>query len=172
MVSKTVMTELAPVLTSLVFAGKVGATISAEIGAMKVTEQIDALETMSVNPHEFIYMPKLIASILMLPILTIVSIFVTIFFAYVFSNFVYNLSAYTFFINMKAFFDPLDLWIGLTKAFFFGFIITSIANFNGARTKNGAEGVGKSTTNTVVYSSIGILMTDFIVAQIIFGGIV
>ncbi|MCL2063113.1 MAG: ABC transporter permease [Candidatus Cloacimonetes bacterium] len=170
MISKMVMIELAPVLTSLVFAGKVGATISAEIGSMKVTEQIDALETMSVNPYEYLYMPKLVASLTMLPILTIISIFVTIMFAFVFSNQVFHITSYTFFVNMKAFFEPLDLWIGLIKAFVFGFIIVSIANFNGARTKNGAEGVGIATTNTVVSSSIGILMTDFLVAQIIFGG--
>ena len=170
MIAKMVMIELAPVLTSLVFAGKVGATISAEIGSMRVTEQIDALETMSVNPFEYLYMPKLVASMVMLPILTIISIFVTIIFAFVFSNQVFHITAYTFFINMKAFFEPLDLWVGIIKALVFGFIIVSIANFNGARTKNGAEGVGKATTNTVVSSSIGILMTDFLVAQIIFGG--
>jgi len=169
-VSKMVMIELAPVLTALVFAGKIGATISAEIGSMKVTEQIDAMETMSVNPHEYIYMPRLIASMTMLPILTSISIFVTIMFAFLFSNHVFNISPYTFFVNMKSFFEPIDLWIGLLKAFVFGFIVVSIANFNGYKTTNGAEGVGKSTTNTVVYSSIGILMTDFLVAQVIFGG--
>ena len=166
MVSKMAMVELAPVLTSLVFAGKVGATISAEIGSMKVTEQLEALETMSVNVHEYIYMPKLFATLIMLPLLTIVSIFITIVFAFAFSNQVNYISSYTFFSNMKSFFDPLDLWIGLTKSFFFGFLITNIANFNGSKTENGAEGVGKATTNTVVYSSIGILMMDFLVARL------
>jgi phospholipid/cholesterol/gamma-HCH transport system permease protein len=171
MVAKTSMIELCPVLTSLVLAGKVGATISAEIGSMKVTEQIDALKSMSVNPHEFIYMPKVAACLLMLPFLTIVSILVAITSAFIFSNQVYHISSYTFFVNMKAFFEPMDLWLGLVKAVVFGFIISSIATYSGARTINGAEGVGIATTNTVVYSSIGILMSDFIVAQVIFGGI-
>lgn len=172
LVAKSSMIELSPVLTSLVLAGKVGATISAEIGSMKVTEQIDALESMAINPHEYLYMPKLIASLIMLPILTILSIFISILSAFIFSYKIYNISAYTFFLNMKVFFEPMDLWIGIIKAFCFGFIITSIATFSGAKTKNGAEGVGIATTNTVVFSSIGILMTDFLIAKIIFGGII
>jgi phospholipid/cholesterol/gamma-HCH transport system permease protein len=171
MVAKTTMIELSPVLTGLVLSGKVGATIAAEIGSMKVTEQIDALKTMSVNPHEYIYMPRVVACTLMFPILTIVSIFIAIVSAFVFSYYFHNISSNTFFDNMKAFFESMDLWIGLTKAAVFGFIVSSIATFSGAGTKNGAEGVGLATTNTVVYSSIGILMSDFVVAQIIFGGI-
>ena len=169
MVSKAAMLELSPVLTALVLSGKVGATISAEIGSMKVTEQIDALESMSVNPHDYIYMPKVMAALVMLPILTVLSVFVTIMSAYIFSYNVYDISAYTFFFNMKVFFEPMDFWIGIIKAFCFAFIISSIATFNGANTKNGAEGVGVSAKNTVVYSSIGILMMDFLVAHLFFG---
>jgi len=171
MVAKTSMIELSPVLTGLVLSGKVGATISAEIGSMKVSEQIDALDTMSVNQYEFLYMPRVIACLFMFPILTVVSIFVAIISAFIFSNKMYHLSSYTYFENMKAFFEPLDLWLGLTKAAVFGFIVSSIATFSGSITRNGAEGVGIATTNTVVYSSIGILMSDFIVAQVIFGGL-
>jgi len=171
MVSKTTMIELSPVLTSLVIAGKVGASISAEIGSMKVTEQIDALEIMSVNPYEFVYMPKVVALVCMMPLLTIISITVAIFSAFIFSNIYHHLSSEIFFSNMKAFFEHMDLWVGIVKSIVFGFIISSIATFSGARTKNGAEGVGIATTNTVVWSSIGILISDFIVAQIIFGGI-
>ena len=171
MVAKMSMMELSPVLTALVLSGKVGATQAAEIGSMKVSEQIDALQTMSVNPHEYIYMPKIIATMIMLPILTIMSIFVAITSAYVFANRFYGVSAETFFINMKIFFEPLDIWLGIIKALFFGFIIASISTFLGARTKNGAEGVGQATTNTVVYSSIGILMIDFVIAQVVFGGL-
>lgn len=171
MVAKSSMIELSPVLTSLVLAGKVGATIAAEIGSMKVTEQIDALETMAVNPHEYLYMPKIFSGLIMLPMLTIVSILVSIVSAFLFSYNVFNISAFTFFINIKLFFEPMDLWIGLIKSVCFGFIITSIACYAGSITRNGAEGVGISTTNTVVYSSIGILMTDFLVAKIIFGGL-
>ncbi len=172
MIAKSSMIELSPVLTALVLAGKVGATISAEIGSMKVTEQIDALISMAVEPHEYIYMPKLIASIIMLPVLTLLSILVSIISAFIFSKQVFHVTAYTFFINIKLFFEPMDLWVGLIKAACFGFIITSIANFTGSITSNGAEGVGLSTTNTVIYSSIGILTTDFLVAHLIFGGLI
>jgi phospholipid/cholesterol/gamma-HCH transport system permease protein len=170
MVAKTSMIELCPVLTSLVLAGKVGATIAAEIGSMKVTEQIDALESMSVDQHEYLYMPKVVASLIMMPILTIVSIAVAITAAFIFSYNTYNITANMFFLNIKIFFEPLDLWLGLIKAMCFGFIISSIATYNGAKTTNGAEGVGKASTNTVIYSSIGILMMDFIIAQLFFGG--
>ena len=123
MVSKSSMIELSPVLTSLVLAGKVGATISAEIGSMKVTEQVDALESMSVNPYEYIHMPRLLATVCMLPVLVIFSIFISILAAFIFSYYFYHISSYTFFFNMKTFFEPMDLWIGLIKAVCFGFII-------------------------------------------------
>jgi len=169
MVAKSSMIELSPVLSSLVLAGKVGATISAEIGSMKVTEQIDALESMSVNPHEYLYMPKVLATVTMLPILTLFSVFIAIISAFIFSNEIFGVSFETFFSNMKIFFEPMDLWIGVIKALVFGFIISSIATFTGATTKNGAEGVGQATTKTVIYSSIGILMMDFLIAQVVFG---
>jgi phospholipid/cholesterol/gamma-HCH transport system permease protein len=170
MVAKSSMIELSPVLSSLVLAGKVGATISAEIGSMKVTEQIDALEAMSVNPHEYLYMPKVAATVLMLPVLVIFSVFVSIFSAFFFVNNIFGVSGNTFFQSIKVFFEPLDIWIGVIKAVCFGFIISSVATYNGATTTNGAEGVGRASTNTVIYSSIGILMMDFLIAQIVFGG--
>ncbi|MCK9328376.1 MAG: ABC transporter permease [Candidatus Cloacimonetes bacterium] len=172
MIAKSSMIELSPVLTALVLAGKVGATISAEIGSMKVSEQIDALKSMAIDPYEYLYMPKLLASIVMLPTLTLISMFISIISAFIFSKQVFHITAYTFFMNIKVFFEPMDLWVGLIKALCFGFIITSIANYSGSISKNGAEGVGISTTNTVVYSSIGILMTDFLIAHLIFGGLV
>ena len=169
MVAKSSMIELSPVLSSLVLAGKVGATISAEIGSMKVTEQIDALESMSVDPHEYIYMPKVVATVTMLPALVVFSVFVSIFSAFIFANNIFGVSYETFFVNIKIFFEPMDFWIGVIKAIVFGFIISSIATFTGATTQNGAEGVGQATTKTVIYSSIGILMMDFLIAQVVFG---
>jgi phospholipid/cholesterol/gamma-HCH transport system permease protein len=171
MVAKSSMIELSPVLTSLVLAGKAGATMAAEIGSMKVTEQLDALESMSVNTHEYLYMPKVAATLIMLPVLIIMSVFVSIMAAFIFSNQFFGVTAHTFFFSIKIFFEPLDLWIGVVKAFCFGFIIATIATYTGATTKNGAEGVGRATTNTVIYSSIGILMMDFLIAQIVFGGL-
>jgi len=163
------MIELAPVLTGLVLAGKVGAAIAAEIGTMRISEQLDALETMAIDPFDFIFLPKIIAGGLMFIILTIYANFIGILSAFFLSVFKYNVNGYSFFINMRAFFLPSDLWGGLVKAFFFGIIVTSIACFSGNKTTGGAEGVGKAATQTVVYSSILILIMDFIVASILFG---
>ena len=170
MVGKSTMTELAPVLTALVLSGKIGAAISAEIGTMKVSEQIDAMKSMGVDPVDYLYLPRIVAGIIILPLLTVFANLIGIVSAYVVSNLKYDLNAYTFFVNMKNYFRPLDLWGGLVKAFFFGLIITSIACYTGSRAEGGAEGVGKVATLSVVYSSILILLMDFVVAAILFGG--
>ncbi len=169
LIGKSTMIELAPVLTGLVLAGKVGASIAAEIGTMKVSEQLDALETMAIDPVDYIYMPRIISGILMFPLLTIFSNFIGILSAFYLSVFKYNVNAYSFFSNMRDFFLPSDLWGGLVKALFFGLIVTSVGCFMGSKAKGGAEGVGKVTTLTVVYSSILILVMDFIVAALLFG---
>ena len=171
LVAKSTMIELAPVLTALVLAGKVGASIAAEIGTMKVSEQIDALETMAIDPVDYLYMPKILAGVIMFPLLTIYSNFIGIYSAFLLSVYKYKINAYSFFSNMKDFFLPADLWGGLVKAVFFGLIITTIGCFAGSKAKGGAEGVGKVTTLTVVYSSILILIMDFFVAAVLFGGV-
>jgi phospholipid/cholesterol/gamma-HCH transport system permease protein len=169
LVAKSTMIELAPVLTGLVLAGKVGASMAAEIGSMKVTEQLDALQTMAIDPHNFIYLPRILAGLIMLPIITIFSNFVGIISAFFLSVGKYNVNSYSFFNNMRVFFNPSDLWGGLVKAALFGFIITTVACFCGNRASGGAEGVGKVATVTVVYSSILILVMDFLVAAVLFG---
>ncbi|MBW6516225.1 MAG: ABC transporter permease [Candidatus Cloacimonetes bacterium] len=170
MVGKSTMTELAPVLTALVLSGKIGAAIAAEIGTMKVSEQIDAMKSMGVDPNDYLYLPRIIAGIIILPLLTIYANLIGIVSAFFVSKLKYDLNAYTFFVNMKNYFRPMDLWGGLVKAFFFGLVITSIACYCGSRTEGGAEGVGKVATLSVVYSSILILLMDFIVAAVLFGG--
>ena len=169
LIGKSTMIELAPVLTGLVLAGKVGASIAAEIGTMKVSEQLDALETMAIDPIDLVYMPRIIAGIVMFPILTIFSNLIGIFSAFLLSVYKYNINAFSFFTNMRDFFLPSDLIGGLVKAIFFGLIITVVGCFAGSKAKGGAEGVGRVTTITVVYSSILILITDFIVAALLFG---
>ena len=169
LVGKSTMIELAPVLTGLVLAGKVGASIAAEIGTMRISEQIDALETMAIDPFDLLFFPKIVAGSLMFVVLTIYANFIGIFSAFLLSVFKYNVNGYNFFINMRNFFLPSDLWGGLIKAFFFGIIVTSIACFSGNKAAGGAEGVGKAATQTVVYSSILILITDFVVASVLFG---
>lgn len=170
MVGKSTMTELAPVLTALVLSGKIGASIAAEIGTMRVSDQIDAMKSMGVDPIEYLYLPRILAGVIILPLLTIYANIIGIYSAFVVSNFQYEVNAYTFFVNMKNYFRPMDLWGGLIKSFFFGLVITTIACHIGSRAKGGAEGVGKVATLTVVYSSILILLMDFVVAAILFGG--
>ena len=169
LIEKTTLTELAPALTALVLCGRIGASIAAEIGTMKISEQIDALETMAVDPIDYLYMPKVFAGAIMVPLLTIFADAVSIFSAFFLCKFKYDLTIYVFFYNMRNFFEPSDLWGGLIKAFFFGIIITSIGCFCGSKTEGGAEGVGVMATNAVVYSSISILIMDFVVASILFG---
>ncbi|MCF7859057.1 MAG: ABC transporter permease [Candidatus Cloacimonetes bacterium] len=171
LIGKSTMIELAPVLTGLVLAGKVGASIAAEIGTMKVSEQLDALETMAIDPVDYVYMPRIIAGVLMFPILTIFSNVIGILSAFLLSIYKYQVNAFSFFTNMRDFFLPSDLLGGLIKSIVFGLIITVIACFAGNRATGGAEGVGKVTTLTVVYSSIFILITDFIVAALLFGSL-
>lgn len=171
MIGKSIMIELAPVLTALVLSGKVGAAISAEIGTMKVTEQLDALEAMAINTFDFLYLPRLVAGVVMIVMLTIYANIIGIFSGFVISHFSYNITAHTFFVNMKNYFLPSDLWGGLVKSFLFAFFIITIACYSGHNAKGGAEGVGKAATLTVVYSSILILLSDFSIAILLFGGV-
>jgi len=168
-VGKAVIIELGPVLTGLVVAGRVGASIAAELGTMKVTEQIDALETMALDPIRFLAVPRLIAGVVMLPILTIFANFVAIMGALFVAIMFIDISAYTFLNGLKLFFDLRDLFGGLLKAGVFGAIIAIVGCYHGFKTTGGAEGVGLSTTKAVVYSSVLILIADYIVAHIFFG---
>lgn len=169
LIGKSTMIELAPVLTALVLTGKVGASIAAEIGTMRVSEQIDALQSMNIDPHEFLYMPRIIAGIIAFPLITIYANAVGIICAWYFSWLRYGIHYWTFFNNMRSYFEPSDLWGGLAKSVVFGFIITGFACFHGNRCFGGAEGVGRATTLTVVYSAVAILVMDFIVAWLLFG---
>ena len=167
LIGKSTMIELAPVLTALVMTGKVGASIAAEIGTMKVSEQLVALQSMNIAPEDFLYLPRIVAGLIVFPILTLYADLVSIVCAWYFSWIRYGIHYYTFFNNMRSYFESFDLLSGLIKAFVFGFIITSLSCFFGSRTSGGAEGVGRSTTLTVVYSAVLILVMDFFVAWII-----
>ncbi len=169
LIGKSTMIELAPVLTALVLTGKVGAAISAEIGTMKVSEQLDALISMNISPHEFLYMPRILTGLIVFPIITIYAAFVGIVIAWYFAWLRYGLHYYTFFNNMKSYFHPSDIWGGLAKSAVFGLIITAVGCYQGSKTWGGAEGVGKATTQTVVYAAVMILIMDFIVAWFLFG---
>jgi len=168
-VGKAVIIELGPVLTGLVIAGRVGASIAAELGTMKVTEQIDAMETMALDPIRFLAVPRFIAGLIMLPVLTIFANFVAIMGALFVALFFIDITAYTFLNGVKLFFDLRDLFGGLLKSGIFGMIIAIVGCYHGFKTTGGAEGVGLSTTKAVVYSSVLILISDYVVAHILFG---
>ena len=170
-VGKAVVIELAPVLTALVMTGKVGAAIAAEIGSMRVSEQLDALSSMSVEPEEFLYLPRIAAGVVAFPLLTIFANVVGIGSAWFFNWLRNGIHYHTFFNNIRSYFQTFDLLSGIVKAIVFGFVITSLACFFGDRTRGGAEGVGRSTMLTVVYSAVWVLVMDFIVAFVILGSV-
>jgi phospholipid/cholesterol/gamma-HCH transport system permease protein len=152
--------ELGPVLTALIVAGRVGASITAELGTMKVTEQIDALETLATNPIKYLVVPRFLALMIMLPILTLYSDIIGIFGGYVIGVYKLGISHAMY---MKNTWQPLkykDLFTGLIKSYFFAIIICIVACYEGMTAKGGAEGVGRSTTSSVVVSFILIIAWD------------
>lgn len=171
LISKSTMIELAPVLTALVMTGKIGAAIAAEIGTMRVSEQLDALQSMSIDPYEFLYLPRIAAGVISFPLLTIFANLIGITSAWFFNWLRNGTHYYTFFHNIRIYFETFDLLSGIVKSIVFGFFITSLSCFFGDRTTGGAEGVGRSTMQTVVYSAVWVLVMDFVVAYILLGNI-
>ncbi len=160
--------ELGPVLTALMVAGRLGASMTAEIGTMKVTEQIDAMTTLSVNPYRYLVFPRILAGATLLPFLVFVDDIIGIFGGYLICvyNFGFNSSNYIFqtFSNMEIW----DVISGLIKGACFGFIVCSMGCYHGFYSKGGAEGVGRATTNSVVSSSVLILLFNYILTLSMF----
>jgi phospholipid/cholesterol/gamma-HCH transport system permease protein len=166
--SRAIITELGPVLTGIVIAGRVGASIAAELGTMKVTEQIDALETMAINPVRYLAMPRFLASILMMPLLVIFANFIAVFGAYIVSNYFLGISFAVFFKSVRRFFEISDLFSGLLKTIFFGGVTSLLGCHIGFRTEGGAEGVGLSTIRSFVISAALILILDYVLWMLLF----
>lgn len=166
--SRAIITELGPVLTGIVIAGRVGASIAAELGTMKVTEQIDALETMAISPVRYLAMPRFLASVLMLPILVIFANVIAIVGAYLVSNYFLGVSYAVFFNSVKQFFSMSDLVAGLIKTIFFGAVTSLLGCHIGFRTEGGAEGVGLATIRSFVISAALILILDYVLWMLIF----
>ena len=166
--SRAIITELGPVLTGIVIAGRVGASIAAELGTMKVTEQIDALETMAISPVRYLAMPRFIASVVMLPLLVIFADTIAIFGAFIVSNYFLGVSFAVFFLSVKRFFVMSDLIAGLVKTVFFGAVTSLLGCHIGFRTEGGAEGVGLSTIRSFVLSAAMILILDYFLWMLIF----
>lgn len=161
--------ELGPVLAGLMVAGRVGASIAAEIGTMKVTEQLDALRTLSTNPFRYLVAPRVIASVLMLPFLVLVADIIGVMGGYLVSVHVLGFSPGPYMNNTIKFLEAIDVISGLTKAAVFGFIIAVMGCYFGYNSRGGAEGVGVATTNAVVSASITILLTNYIITGLFFG---
>ena len=160
-VSVAMCTELGPVLTGLMVAGRVGAAIAAEIGTMRVTEQIDALRTLATHPVDYLVAPRLLAGLVALPLLTAEATCLGISAGYGVAVYLYDIDPTYLWVNMLKHTADSDVAIGLIKAVIFGGIVALVGCYKGMTCGEGAEGVGRATTEAVVYSSISILITDF-----------
>ena len=160
--------ELGPVLAGLMVSGRIGASMAAEIGTMRVTEQVDALTTLSTNPFKYLVAPRLIAGLTMLPLLVFVADVIGVLGGYLVRVFSLGFNAANYIQATYDFVETLDVVSGLVKAAVFGVIITVMGCYHGYHSQGGAQGVGKATTNAVVSSSILILFFDFILTGIFF----
>jgi phospholipid/cholesterol/gamma-HCH transport system permease protein len=160
LVGKTMILELGPVLTGLALSGRVGANIAAELGTMRVTEQIDALETLAYDPVAYLVVPRILAGVVMMPLVVILAVSVGIGAGWLTSLQLLDMSTPQFMKGLRLFFEPWDVQFAVIKSLSFGLTITSIGCFFGFSTQGGAEGVGLSTTRAVVVSSMVILVLD------------
>ena len=159
-VGKILLLELGPVLTGLVLAGRVGANIAAELGTMKVTEQVDALETLAYDPHSYLVVPRVVAASVMFPIIVAMASALGIVTGWLTAINMLELSSFEFFKGIRMFYQDKDIWYGLVKSISFGFVIALIGCHMGLRVRGGAEGVGRATTKAVVYGAAMILVLD------------
>jgi len=167
LVGKTMMLELGPVLTGLALSGRVGANIAAELGTMRVTEQIDALETMAYDPVAYLVVPRVLAGVIMVPLVVVLATSVGVGAGWLTSLYLLDMSTPEFMKGLRLFFVPWDIQFGIIKSLSFGLTITSIGSFFGFTTRGGAEGVGIATTRAVVVSSMVILVLDAFWAAIL-----
>jgi len=167
-VALSITRELAPVLAGLMVAGRVGASMAAEIGTMRVTEQIDALSTLSVNPFKYLIAPRVIAGTLMLPVLVLIGDIIGIFGGYLVSIYSLGFSPGSYLTQTWDILEKIDVISGLVKAAAFGFIVAVMGCYHGYHSGRGAQGVGTATTYAVVSASILILITNYILTQVFF----
>ena len=165
----SVTRELGPVLAGLMVAGRVGASIAAEIGTMRVTDQIDALDTLSTRPMQYLVGPRLIAGTICLPILVLMGDIIGVFGGYLVGVYRLGFNSSVYLSRTLEFLEFSDVLLGLIKAAIFGFIIALMGCYHGYHSGRGAEGVGKATTNAVVSASILILIANYAVTALFFG---
>ena len=159
--------ELSPTIIAIVFAGKVGSNIAGELGTMRITEQIDALEVMGINSSSYLVLPKIIASILMYPILVVMSAFLAILGGYIAGTISEVIAGAEYIYGLRYEFNPFNIPFALIKSYVFAFLVASISSFQGYYTEGGALEVGKSSTQAVTKSCIAILIADYLLAQIL-----
>lgn len=167
-VSRAIFIELGPVLTAIVIAGRVGASIAAELGTMRVTEQIDALESLAISPARYLALPRIVAAVTMMPVLVIFTNVIALTGAFVVCNFFLDISLQTFMGSVERFFHIKDVIGGLIKALFFGGMTALIGVHVGMNASGGAEGVGNATIRSFVLSSAMILVMDYTLWMLIF----
>lgn len=167
-VALAMLRELSPVLVGLMVTGRVGSAMAAEIGTMRVTEQLDALEALATDPVQYLFVPRIVAGIVMLPFLTVLGNGLGIFGGYVVAVRLLGANAVVYEQNTFQFLELNDVWSGLIKAAVFGLILTLTGCVRGYYTTGGAEGVGRATTNAVVSASLIILLVDFFLTRLLF----
>jgi len=160
LVGKAVMIELAPVLTGLALAGRVGANIAAELGTMRVTEQVDALETLAYDPHSFLVVPRVLSATCMFPVVVALAMCVGIVSGWITSLGLLHLSTPEFVKGLRLFYEFKDIWFALVKSASFGLVIALIGCIKGLNAEGGAEGVGRTTMQAVVWGAQSILVLD------------
>jgi phospholipid/cholesterol/gamma-HCH transport system permease protein len=162
MVAKAMLTELGPVLTAFMFVGRIGASITAELATMKVTEQVDAMISMAVDPQRYLIAPRLISGLIMLPLLTVYSVVLGVFGGYLIAVQFFGLAPTTFWDPIPIYVEPFDFWIGFIKALVFALLSVTICCYKGIMTTGGAKDVGESTTKAVVLCYVMILILNFL----------
>jgi phospholipid/cholesterol/gamma-HCH transport system permease protein len=166
-ITQSIILELGPVLTALILSGRIGARYAAELGTMRVTEQIDALESLGRSSVSHLIIPRVVAGTLMLPVLVIFANLFGIWAGWVGARISLDITNYDFQYGARFFFKPFDLYYSMVKSFFFGLAITIVPCYMGFSTKQGAEGVGRATTGAVVSASVTVLFLDVLLAQLL-----
>lgn len=165
-VSVALAREFAPIITTLMLIAKNGSAMAAELGTMRVTEQIDALESMSVSPVHYLVLPRVVASVLIFPMLTILANIVGVLGSYFISTKLYGIDSASYTSYMLNVLKPRDIYIGLIKSAIMGFIVSTICCYFGLQVAQGAKGVGDGATKAVVASSVAILVADYVLATL------
>jgi phospholipid/cholesterol/gamma-HCH transport system permease protein len=167
LVSASMVKELGPVLTGLMLAGRVGSGIAAELGSMVVTDQINALRALGTDPVRKLVVPRVLAGLLMAPVLTVIANTVGIFGGWLIAVFQLRVSSSLYWMSIVEVLYLEDVWMGLIKPFCLGYVIVTIGCYVGLRTRGGTQGVGRSTTNAVVAASVAVIAVNFFVTRLL-----